>query len=258
LLLRGSAIETVRVRRAVPRKSQTRGWTEPIGASGSEELAFTMKPHLVERFPGLAALEIIYEDHARDCERCLLHRHRKQVVFGIGPSEGPKIALVGPGPSPDDDEAGEPFTGDLGDLLDRILDKGLGTCRENVYLCHATCCAPKPGNRITPVHFEACRPVLLGQLRAVLPSVVIGLGKAAGRALTGVSDPELGVWYNLSNGESKRDVQIPVIVTHALSEMWTYPKWDRAVLGDVLAARVARQEECHGHCQVVRSKLDGF
>jgi DNA polymerase len=213
-----------------------------------------MRADLIPKFPGLAALEIIYEDWARDCTNCTLSKHRKQsrgsVVFGMGETEDPFLAIVGPGPTETDDLAGYPFhqpepkseAGVEGALLDRILAK-MGMCRENVYICHAVCCAPKPGHRVTPAQYDACQPILLAQMRAVRPGAILALGEAAGSALTGLQKPATGVWYNLSNGRASADVRVPVMVTLPLTSLLDGEKRQRA------------QEALWGHLTMVMEKL---
>jgi DNA polymerase len=175
-----------------------------------------MHTALISEFPGLAALEIIYEDYARDCTNCTLSKNRKRVVFGVGSSTA-DLAIVGSEPSIMDDAATEPFwqSTTSGHLIDAVLNK-LDRTRQTSYLCHAVCCVPKPGYRVTKAQYEACQPILLAQMRAVRPKVIVALGLAAGAALTGVQEPGLGLWYNLSNGRAKANIAIPVLVSYSI------------------------------------------
>ena len=72
-----------------------------------------------------------------------------------------------------------------GELLTRMIEKGLGIPRSEVYICNIVKCRP-PGNR-TPQTREvaACRPFLDGQIDAVAPRVIVTLGKPASSLLLG-------------------------------------------------------------------------
>ena len=57
---------------------------------------------LLDRYPGLVALQIVYEDFARDCDRCDRAWSRKSVVFGHGTSDHPLFMFVGAQPDAED------------------------------------------------------------------------------------------------------------------------------------------------------------
>jgi len=116
-----------------------------------------------------------------ECTRCKLHRHRTQIVFGVG---NPKAGLifVGEAPGADEDAQGEPFVGRAGQLLTKIIE-AMGMRREDVYICNIIKCRP-PNNR-TPEADEivACQPFLLEQLRAIGPRFICALGGPAAQTL---------------------------------------------------------------------------
>jgi len=116
-----------------------------------------------------------------ECTRCKLHRHRTQIVFGVG---NPKadLVFVGEAPGADEDAQGEPFVGRAGQLLTKIIE-AMGMRREDVYICNIIKCRP-PNNR-TPEADEivACQPFLLEQLRAIGPKFICALGGPAAQTL---------------------------------------------------------------------------
>ena len=69
---------------------------------------------------------VLLADEVRGCVRCgELAATRTQVVVGDTPP-GARLALVGEAPGAQEDEAGRPFVGRAGQLLDRLLvDAGL-------------------------------------------------------------------------------------------------------------------------------------
>jgi len=122
-----------------------------------------------------------------ECTRCKLHRHRKQIVFGVGnPNAG--LVFVGEAPGADEDAQGEPFVGRAGQLLTKIIE-AMGMRREDVYICNIIKCRP-PNNR-TPESDEivACQPFLLEQLRAIGPRFICALGGPAAQTLLQTKEP---------------------------------------------------------------------
>ncbi|PLY02688.1 MAG: DNA polymerase [Desulfuromonas sp.] len=116
-----------------------------------------------------------------DCQRCGLCAERKKIVFGVGHAQA-ELVLVGEGPGREEDEKGEPFVGEAGRLLDRIL-LAMGLQRSDVYICNVVKCRP-PGNRDPqPDEIAACEPFLQRQLAAIRPRAIIALGKFAAQTL---------------------------------------------------------------------------
>jgi len=122
-----------------------------------------------------------------DCQRCPLCRERNKIVFGVG-NPAADLVLVGEGPGREEDQKGEPFVGEAGRLLDRIL-LAMGRQRSEVYICNVVKCRP-PGNRDPePEEIAACEPFLQKQLAAIRPKVIIALGKFAAQTLLKSTTP---------------------------------------------------------------------
>ena len=116
-----------------------------------------------------------------ECQRCPLARGRRNIVFGVGAPRA-RLVLVGEGPGREEDERGEPFVGEAGRLLDRMLF-AIGLERSEVYICNVIKCRP-PGNRDPePGEIAACRPFLERQLAAIAPEMILALGRVAGQSL---------------------------------------------------------------------------
>ena len=71
-------------------------------------------------------------ESARECTACHLFRRATQTVFGEGPKNAP-IMLVGEQPGDREDEAGKPFVGPAGKIMDRALEEA-GIDRKRVYV----------------------------------------------------------------------------------------------------------------------------
>jgi uracil-DNA glycosylase len=122
-----------------------------------------------------------------DCQRCKLGKTRKNLVFGVGNPQA-RLVFVGEGPGADEDEKGEPFVGDAGRMLNRIIT-AMGIKREDVYICNVVKCRP-PGNRNPEAdEIETCAPFLLRQINSVKPEAIVALGKFASQTLLETKEP---------------------------------------------------------------------
>jgi DNA polymerase len=133
-----------------------------------------------------AELRAIREDIG-DCTRCVLHKGRKNLVFGVGNPRA-ELMFVGEGPGADEDAKGEPFVGRAGQLLNKMIE-AMGLKREDVYIANVVKCRP-PDNR-TPERdeMETCGPFLYRQIAAIQPKVIVALGATATKALLNVNEP---------------------------------------------------------------------
>lgn len=131
-------------------------------------------------------LEAIRSDLG-ECQRCKLGATRTNLVFGVGNPRA-RLVFAGEGPGRDEDLQGEPFVGEAGQVLNRIIT-AMGLKREDVYICNLIKCRP-PGNR-DPEGDEiaACSTFLLRQLRSINPEVIVALGKFAAQTLLATKEP---------------------------------------------------------------------
>lgn len=157
---------------------------------GQPEAASPTPAHLAQQQPAALeqheSLQKIRKDLG-DCQRCKLAKKRKNLVFGVG-NPSARLVFVGEGPGADEDLKGEPFVGEAGQMLNRLIS-AMGLKREDVYICNVVKCRP-PGNR-DPESDEiaACSPFLLRQIRSVQPEAIVALGKFAVQTLLGTKEP---------------------------------------------------------------------
>ena len=124
------------------------------------------------------------KDTVRGCTACGLCKQRKQAVFGVGNESAPWL-FVGEGPGAEEDERGEPFVGQAGKLLDRML-AAIGVARgREAYIANVVKCRP-PGNRTPSAEESAsCAPFLDRQIELLRPRLIVALGKTAALRLLG-------------------------------------------------------------------------
>jgi uracil-DNA glycosylase len=165
---------------------EVRAYLEAQRALGVEYLdVLWPEPRMPDAAIRLSLTEV--REELGECTRCKLHRHRTQIVFGVGNPKA-RLVFVGEAPGADEDAQGEPFVGRAGQLLTKII-QAMGMQREDVYICNIIKCRP-PNNR-TPESDEilACQPFLLKQLQAISPQFICALGGPAAQTLLRTKEP---------------------------------------------------------------------
>lgn len=115
------------------------------------------------------------------CTLCQLSKDRTQVVFGVGNPDA-ELVFVGEAPGRDEDLQGEPFVGEAGKLLDRIL-LAMGLQRSKVYICNVIKCRPPKNRDPLADEIATCEPFLKQQLSLIKPRLIVSLGKFATQTL---------------------------------------------------------------------------
>lgn len=101
-------------------------------------------------------------------------------VPGIGPSEA-RIMLVGEALGKDESILEEPFVGQCGKLLDKILNEA-GLKRECLYITNTVKCRPTKNNGKSnrppsDEEIKACKGWLWEEIKLVNPACIVTLGK---------------------------------------------------------------------------------
>lgn len=128
-----------------------------------------------------AALNVL-QDEIAGCTKCEeLSSKRTQTVFGVG-NPAARLVFVGEGPGAQEDREGEPFVGEAGKLLDKIM-AACNLSRSDVFILNAVKCRP-PGNR-NPGQSELanCWGYAEQQLEIIQPEFICCLGSVAARTL---------------------------------------------------------------------------
>jgi len=122
-----------------------------------------------------------------DCQRCPLGQSRKRLVFGAG-AEHARLVFVGEAPGAEEDRLGEPFVGDAGQVLTRLIE-AMGLSRAQVYICNVLKCRPPANRNPHKDEIVTCSPFLIQQLRLIKPEVIVALGTFAAQALLENKEP---------------------------------------------------------------------
>jgi len=128
----------------------------------------------------------------QQCEGCPLYANATQAVFGEGKLAA-QVMLVGEQPGDQEDQAGAPFVGPAGKLLDRALDEA-GIDRSTTYVTNAVKHFKWKARGTRRIHEKpswseqlACRPWLEAELALIKPKVLVLLGATAAQSLLGKS-----------------------------------------------------------------------
>ncbi len=136
------------------------------------------------------------------CTGCSLAQHRSRVVFSGGNPQA-RICLVGEAPGAEEDAVGEPFVGEAGHLLDKIL-KSIELSRRDVCMVNIIKCRPPDNRDPLPEEITTCSPILELQLALLQPAIIFSLGRIATRYLLGVDAPLRalrGRWHRRGNAD---------------------------------------------------------
>ena len=188
---------------------------------------------------GVAGLAAIRADLG-DCRRCNLCTGRQNIVFGVGDADA-DLVIVGEAPGFHEDRQGEPFVGQAGQMLDRMLLNVLGLERREVHILNVIKCRPPDNRNPLPDEVAACMPFLERQIAAIRPKVLLVLGSVALRSLLG---DQLRI--TRARGRWTTYAGVPVMPTFHPAYLLRNGEKKRETFADLKAVLLARYEELGG------------
>ena len=142
---------------------------------------------------------------------CSLKATAKNLCFYRG-AETARLMIIGEAPGREEDQAGKPFVGRAGQLLDKML-AAIGLGEADVHITNVVYWRP-PGNRTpTPLEAQVCRPFLERQVELVAPELLLLLGGAAAKHIFDVPEGIMRIRGKL------RDVEIGAHATKGLATL---------------------------------------
>jgi DNA polymerase len=176
-------------------------------------------------------------------EGCGLKRTAKRLCLYRG-AEQSRIMVLGEAPGREEDEAGMPFVGPAGKLLDRML-AAIGLGPTDIHVTNVVYWRP-PGNRQPTVQeAAACRPFLDRQIEIVAPDLVLLMGGTAAKHIleteTGIMRLR-GTWREIVRGQRR----LRVMPTLHPAYLLRTPSAKRMAWRDLLAFRTAIDGEVTG------------
>ena len=164
------------------------------------------------------------------CTACSLCQSRQQTVFGSGHLRA-HCMIVGEAPDEQEDAQGEPFVGESGQLLDRML-AALGLSRQpgeparQVFVANILKCRPPRNRNPSPEELAQCQPFLLRQVALVQPRVILAMGRFAVQSLLASDAP-----ISKLRGQVHDWHGVPLVVTYPPAYLLRQPQakadaWD--------------------------------
>jgi uracil-DNA glycosylase len=173
------------------------------------------------------------QDTAATCKACDLCQQRKKSVFGVGDVQADWM-VIGDPPGEDEEQHGEAFAGQPGQLLDNML-KAVGLARkgqgvDGVYITSAVKCRP-PGRNPTLQELSTCAPYLARQVALVQPKVILVMGRWAVQTVLQTSEP-----LGKLRGQLHTYQGVPVVATYHPSSLLRSPADKAKAWVDLLLA----------------------
>lgn len=212
-------------------------------------------------------LTLTFRKHAlAECEKCPLQQEG-QFVPSVGPAKA-QLAIVGEAPGVNEARSGEPFIGDSGQLLNRVLSH-FKYSRKDVFLTNACLCRRPDGATPNAASIAACRPRLIQELHGREVQDVVALGNSAAQAVlsTKVGITRLRIGQGHTNQEDLPGVRVlctfhpaaalrspdffPSIVNdfgklRGFSASWYEPRWRAYEYPDEALAALAELQKIPG------------
>jgi len=111
------------------------------------------------------------------CEKCDLHKTRKNIVRGYG-NKYSKIVFIGEAPGFHEDRIGKPFVGKAGQVFDKMLSS-INLDKESVYTTNIVKCRPPKNRDPTEEEISICGEYLKREIKNIAPKIVVPMGRFA-------------------------------------------------------------------------------
>lgn len=153
------------------------------------------------------------------------------LVFGVG-DEKADLLVIGEAPGFHEDKQKEPFVGEAGKLLDKIL-KSINFDRQQIYITNIIKHRPKDNRTPNKEECERSLPFLIRQIEIVNPKIILSVGKISAQTLLN-SENNLG---ELRSNIHRSITEHEVIVTYHPAFLLRAPQYKRQTWHDVQLLR---------------------
>lgn len=160
------------------------------------------------------------------------------LVFGVGNPEA-DLMIVGEAPGFNEDKQGEPFVGDAGQLLDKIME-AINFKREDIYIANILKHRPPNNRDPKPEERQRSLPYLLRQIELIDPKLILCVGRISATTLLN-DDTSLGKLRGKFHSFHGREL----LATYHPAALLRNQKWKRPTWEDVQLLR-KRYDELGG------------
>lgn len=146
------------------------------------------------------------------------------LVFGVG-NPNADLMIIGEAPGFNEDKQGEPFVGEAGQLLDKIM-AAIKFNREDIYIANILKHRP-PDNRDPKVEERSnSLPYLLKQIELVDPKLILCVGRVSGTTLLNKDDSlkNMRSKFHKFNGRELMVTYHPAALLR--NQQWKRPTWE--------------------------------
>ena len=153
-------------------------------------------------------------------ENCKLKSNSRNIVLGDGNIDSP-IMLIGEAPGEIEDKVGNPFKGESGELLDKMLI-AINIKRQNIYTSYAINFRPPEDRKPTSQEIKRYSNFLKEHISIIDPKIIILMGSTAMEAVTGINEKissERGKWKEIILNNNT----YPLMITFNPSYLIRYP-----------------------------------
>lgn len=168
------------------------------------------------------------ETAIQQCDKCPLHKTRKQALPGRG-NQSAEIMFVVLSPGIADDASGSLLSGEANDLFSRML-AAINVSIDDVYITSLLKCAVPAQHTVSPAELLQCNEHLKQQIQLIHPKLLVVLGDTAVRCFL-QKDAKLDDFRELINVEPSTDVQsvnfyesVPLFVSYSPQELLQQPE----------------------------------
>ena len=128
-------------------------------------------------------------------EDCKLKKNASRIVFSDGDIQS-SVMIVGEGPGQKEDEVGNPFVGDAGNLLNKML-KAINLERHKIYITNVVNYRPPDNRKPEPSEIKRYSEFLKDHISIIDPKILILMGSTAMESILGSNkkiSKERGQW----------------------------------------------------------------
>lgn len=152
------------------------------------------------------------------------------LVFGVGNPDA-DLMIIGEAPGYNEDQQGEPFVGEAGQLLDKIM-AAINFSRDDIYITNILKHRPPNNRDPKPEERQMSLPYLMKQIELVDPKIILCVGRISATTLLG-KDTSLSKLRGVIHTFHGREL----MATYHPAALLRNPKWKRPTWEDVQKLR---------------------
>ncbi|MEX0845909.1 MAG: uracil-DNA glycosylase [Balneolaceae bacterium] len=146
------------------------------------------------------------------------------LVFGVG-NPNADLMIVGEAPGYNEDQQGEPFVGQAGQLLDKIME-AINFKREDIYIANILKHRPPNNRDPKPEERQRSLPYLLRQIEIIDPKLILCVGRISATTLLGEDTTlkSLRQKFHSFHGRELMATYHPAALLR--NQQWKRPTWE--------------------------------